>query len=76
MKSVITVKPKQWVNPQKEADNLEMEIQEVNGVLRASYDWKNSKVDIEYDDGEEDFDVLDLWRAIQNTWKFQVLSVS
>jgi len=37
-----------------------MAIQDVNGVLRASYDWKNSKVDIEYDDEEEDFDVLDL----------------
>jgi hypothetical protein len=37
-----------------------MAIQDVNGVLRAAYDWKNSKVDIEYDDEEEDFDVLDL----------------
>jgi hypothetical protein len=37
-----------------------MSIQDVNGVLRASYDWKTSKVDIEYDDEEEDFDVLDL----------------
>ena len=76
MKSVITIKPKQWVNPQKEVDNLEMSIQDVNGVLRASYDWKTSKVDIEYDDEEEDFDVLDLWRAVQNTWKFQVISIS
>ena len=76
MKSVITVKPKQWVVAKNEVDTIEFAVQDVNGVVRASYDFKNSKVDVEYEDEDGTFDTWDMARAIQNTGKFQVLSVS
>lgn len=75
MKSIITVKPKQGVVAKDEVDEIEFALEDVNGVAWAMFDWKNSKVEIEYEDEEGDFDTWDLARAIQNTWKFQVISV-
>gem|GEM_PF-5120983 len=39
------------------------------------YDTKNSKVEVEYEDEDGDFDTSDLARAIQNTGKFTVISL-
>lgn len=76
MKSVLVIKPKQWVVAKKEVDTVEFAVQDVNGVVWATYDRKSSKVDVEYDDEDGDFDTGDLARAVQNTGKFQVVSVN
>jgi len=47
----------------------------VNGVVWATYDWKNSKVEVEYEDDDGEFDTGELARAVQNTGKFQVVSL-
>jgi hypothetical protein len=75
MKSVLIIKPKLWVVAKKEVDTIEFALQDVNDVVWATYDWKNSKVEVEYEDEEGEFDTGDLARAIQNTGKFQVVSV-
>lgn len=75
MKSVLVIKPKQWVMPRKEVDNVEFALQDVTGVVWASYDIKTSKVEVEYEDEDGEFDTGDLARAVQNTGKFQVISL-
>jgi len=75
MKSVLVIKPKQWVVVKKEVDNVEFAVQDVTWVVWAMYDTKNSKVEVEYEDEDGDFDTSDLARAIQNTGKFTVISL-
>lgn len=75
MKSVLIIKPKQWVIAKKEVDTVEFAVQDVNGVVRATYDRKNSKIEVEYEDDDGEFDTGELARAVQNTGKFQVVSL-
>ncbi len=75
MKSVLVIKPKQGVVAKKEVDTVEFAIEDVNGVNWAMYDVKNSKVEVEYEDEDGEFDTWDLARAVQNTWKFTVISL-
>lgn len=74
MKCSLTLKPKKWVIPKDEVDTIEFALQDVNGVVWASFDYKSSKADVEYDD-DDDFDTAELARAVQETGKFQVVSV-
>lgn len=75
MKCVVIIKAKRWIEAKKEVDTIEFAVQDVNGVVWATFDPKTSKVDVEYDDDEDDFDITDIARAIQNTGKFQVVSL-
>ena len=75
MKAVLIIKPKLWVIAKKEVDTIEFALQDVTYVVWATDDWKNSKVEVEYEDEEGEFDTGDLARAVQNTGKFQVISL-
>lgn len=61
---------------QKIKEDMEMALTDIDGVLRAIFDVFEMKIDVEYDDKEDEFDLPVLIRTVQESWKFQVLWIS
>lgn len=57
-------------------EDMEMALTDIDWVLRAIFDVFEMKIDVEYDDKEDDFDLPVLIRTVQESWKFQVLWIS
>lgn len=61
---------------QKIKEEIEMALSDIDWVLWAIFDVFEMKIDVEFDDTEEDFELPVLIRTVQESWKFQVLGIS
>jgi len=80
MRVCLTVKSRYRFIEDKTAEKAKQEVEfaltDIDFVIRAVFDVYEMKVDVEYDDEDEDFDVQELIRAIQEWGKFQVVGVN
>lgn len=76
MKKRMTVKKKKKVDKvtQHMADVIEMNLEEVSGVVRAIFDLRSCRIDLEIEeDAVDDLSLVELNRAVIKTWWFDVL---
>lgn len=61
---------------QKIKEDIEFALSDIDGVIWAVFDTMDMKIDVEYDEEDDDFDITDLVKTVQEWGKFQVLGIS